>query len=284
MVTVSRAVSDAKATLAAAGVASALNDAQLLAAHVLNCTPMQLIFHGDEGMPVDYQALVQRRAAREPLQHIVGFAPFGELDLQVGPGVFVPRPETELLADHAVSCVRQLIQEGVDKPRVLDLCTGSGALALYLVTAVPKAEVTAVELDPQAAVWTKRNIERLADGVRLVMGDACDPQLLAGEQCFDVVVSNPPYVPEGVAIEPEVQADPHHAVFSGADGMTVIRKLVPNIARLLRPGGMAFVEHDDSTAGEVVAEFERAAVFADIHSRQDFAGRDRYVTAVRLGE
>lgn len=281
MVTVSTAVSQATATLAAAGVASPLFDAQLLAAHILGCGHTQLFLHNSDEMPAEYELLVSRRAAREPLQHIVGTAPMGHLDLAVGPGVFVPRPETELLGDWAV---RTLRSRGVDRPRVLDLCAGSGALALYVATLVPEASVVAVELDPAAAQWTQHNIAAHAPGVKLMLGDVTDPRLLTGVKPFDVIVSNPPYVPEMTAVEPEVQRDPHHAVFSGETGMDVIRGMVHNVARLLRPGGAVGIEHDDSTAAEVCAVLAATGMFSDIVSHQDFGGRDRYVTATKNTE
>ncbi|MEJ5928145.1 peptide chain release factor N(5)-glutamine methyltransferase [Corynebacterium sp. H128] len=272
----------ATATLAAAGVASPLFDAQTLAAYVLGCSRMDLILHDTENLPEKFADLVARRAQRVPLQHLLGTAPFGHLELAVGPGVFVPRPETELLGEWAVQWVRA---RGVDKPRVVDLCTGSGALALYLATLLPDAEVTAVELDPRAAAWTQRNIATLAPQVRLELGDVTSPTVLTelSGSC-DLVVSNPPYVPESTQVDPEVRVDPHHAVFSGDSGMDVIEAMLPVLARLLKVGGALGIEHDDSTAAQVRAVLEQAGCFGNIVSHRDFAGRDRYVSAEKICE
>ncbi|QGU01776.1 Release factor glutamine methyltransferase [Corynebacterium kalinowskii] len=275
-------IRQAAATLATAGVASPLNDARILAAHVLGCEPMELILHDQEALPLLFEELVQRRAQREPLQHILGTAPMGHLDLQVGPGVFVPRPETELVGAWTVERLRGM---GVEKPRVVDLCTGSGTLACYIASLIPEAQVTAVELDEAARQWALKNVADLGLGVTVVAGDATDPQLLPDLQgTADAVVSNPPYVPEGTPIEPEVQADPHHAVFSGGTGMDVIEKMVPIAARMLRVGGVLSIEHDDSTADLVCAVLAQQHCFGEITSHQDFAGRDRYVTAVKTSE
>lgn len=172
---------------------------------------------------------------------------------------------------------------GVDKPCVVDLCTGSGALACYIASLLPTARVTAVELDPNARRWAERNTAPL--GVELVAGDATDPHLLPEiDGCADAVVSNPPYVPEGTAVEPEVAADPHHAVFSGETGMDVIEKMVPIMVRMLRVGGVLAIEHDDATADLVEAVLAQQGCLGEITSHQDFAGRDRYVTAVKTSD
>lgn len=274
---VSDAVRSAAATLAAAGVASPLFDAQELAAHVLDCQRMDLLFKGDEPMPPRYDELVARRASREPLQHIVGTAPMGDIELAVGPGVFVPRPETELLGAWAAERVRRM---GVDKPVLVDLCTGSGTLACYLAAQLPGADVTAVELDEDALSWARRNTSQY--GITLVAGDATDAELLPHiDGVADAVVSNPPYVPERTVVEPEVEADPHMAVFGGESGMDVIEKMVPVIARMLRVGGITAVEHDDATAALVMAVLRDDGRFGEITSHQDFAGRDRFVTAIK---
>ncbi|MFV8395202.1 peptide chain release factor N(5)-glutamine methyltransferase [Corynebacterium hindlerae] len=279
MTDVSQAVKAAAATLADAGVASPLHDAQSLAAWCLGISRMDLFLHGADEMPAEYSELIARRAGREPLQHIVGSAPVGHLDLLVGPGVFVPRPETELIGDWAVQRLRGM---GVDKPCVVDLCTGSGTLAAYVASLVPSAQVTAVEIDPQAMTWAQRNLDPL--GVRTVLGDATAPDLLTNlnGRC-DMVLSNPPYVPEATPVEPEVRADPHHAVFSGESGMDVITAMAPTIYRFLAPGGVTAIEHDDATADLVCAVLEQYG-FEEIISHQDLGGRDRYVTAMKPAE
>lgn len=270
-------IRQAAATLAAAGVASPLIDAQILASHVLQCSRMDVVLRSSEDLPAEFDQLVARRARREPLQHILGNAPVGHLDLQVGPGVFVPRPETELLGQWAV---HQLAN--VETPNVVDLCAGSGTLALYVASLVPTAKVTAVELDSEAREWLLKNAAGTA--VRVEAGDATDPELLpqlTGR--VNLVVSNPPYVPEGTPVEPEVAADPHHAVFGGDSGMDVIDNMVPVIARLLCDGGRVGIEHDDATAALVCRALAEHG-FIDIQSHQDLAGRDRYVTATKPGE
>ncbi|MDU0478418.1 peptide chain release factor N(5)-glutamine methyltransferase [Staphylococcus chromogenes] len=280
MNTVSAAVSQAAATLADAGVASPLFDAQLLAAHALGCDRMELFLRSQDPMPEEYQELISRRAARVPLQHITGTAPMGHLDLAVGPGVFIPRPETELLGDWAVRWLRKQPASNDNRPKVLDLCTGSGALALYVATLVPQAEVTAVELDEVAAEWTRKNIARYAPDVELVLADASAPDVLVGRS-FDVVITNPPYVPSVAEVSPEVQQDPYHAVFSGESGMDFISAVAPNIVRWLNDGGAVGIEHDDSTATAVQDVLAKTAAFSQIKSHKDLAGRDRFVTAIR---
>ncbi|AKK02881.1 peptide chain release factor N(5)-glutamine methyltransferase [Corynebacterium epidermidicanis] len=284
MSSVAAAVAEATATLTDAGVASPLFDAQTLAASVLGIDRMQLIFSRDAEMPEAFFDLVAQRAARVPLQHIVGSASFGPLELAVGPGVFIPRPETELLALWALEQVEELQRQGVEKPRVLDLCTGSGALALYVASRARGAEVHAVELDPQAAAWTRRNIAAHAPWVELTMADVTAPGLLAGEAAFDVIVSNPPYVPASTPVSPEVQADPQHAVFSGESGMDCIVAMMPNVVALSRPGTVVGIEHDDATSAQVVDVFGASGQFEQVQPRQDLAGRLRFVTARRRGE
>lgn len=278
MRTLGEAMRDATDILQQAAVASPLNDARLIAAHLLGCAPLNVALYMREPVPAGFDEAVSRRAQREPLQHILGRAPMGALDLHVGPGVFVPRPETEVLADWAVRRGR-----GVDKPVVVDLCTGSGALAAYLAHELVDARVTAVELDPEAAAWAARNFSEFTPGVELVIGDATDAMLLPelhGQ--VDIVVSNPPYVPETGDLEPEVYRDPHMAVFSGAGGMDVIEQMVHLIFNLLKPGGVMGVEHDDTTSDLVLDVFNRHGGFTDVSVLRDLTGRARFVTASKL--
>jgi len=270
-------IASATHTLREAGVDSPEVDARLLAAHVLGVAPMQLMF---ADAPADfgerYTELVARRAAREPLQHIIGTAPFYGVDLAVGPGVFIPRPETEVLAEWAV---RKLI-DAPPAPTVVDLGSGTGALAIAVARARPDATVYAVEKSPAARAFLQRNVEKLAPQVNVVAGDMTDPELLAGITA-DVVVSNPPYVPETPKLQAEVYADPHEAVFSGADGMAAIRGLVPVVKQMLKDGGAVGIEHDDTTSEAVRAEL-RAGGFADVRALEDMTGRARFVTASKL--
>ena len=270
-------IASATHTLREAGVDSPEVDARLLAAHVLGVAPLQLMF---ADLPADfgdrYTELVARRAAREPLQHIIGTAPFYGVDLAVGPGVFIPRPETEVLAEWAV---RKLI-DAPPAPTVVDLGSGTGALAIAVARARPDAVVYAVERSEAARAFLQRNVEKLAPQVNVVAGDMTDPELLAGITA-DVVVSNPPYVPETPDLQKEVYADPHEAVFSGADGMAAIRGLVPVVKQMLKDGGAVGIEHDDTTSEAVQAEL-RAGGFADVRALEDMTGRARFVTASKL--
>lgn len=270
-------IASAANTLREAGVDSPEVDARLLAAHVLGVAPMQLMFaDAPAGFDERYTGLVARRAAREPLQHITGTAPFYGVDLAVGPGVFIPRPETEVLAEWAV----HKLCDAPPAPTVVDLGSGTGALAIAVARARPGATVYAVERSEAARVYLQRNVDTLAPQVNVVTGDMTDPQLLAGISA-DVVVSNPPYVPETPELQQEVYADPHEAVFSGADGMAAIRGLVPVVKQMLKDGGVVGIEHDDTTS-EAVQDELRAGGFAHVRAMEDMTGRARFVTASKL--
>ncbi|HEY7048218.1 MAG TPA: peptide chain release factor N(5)-glutamine methyltransferase [Jatrophihabitantaceae bacterium] len=263
---------DATRQLAAAGIDSPRVDAELLLAHALGIERSRLSTV-DGPVPASFGELVERRANREPLQYIVGRTAFRYLDLAVGPGVFVPRPETELLVD----AVLPKLGPG---PIVVDLCAGSGALALAVADEVPGATVYAVERSAAALSWLRRN----ASGTKVIVveGDVADPTLLAAlHGRVDTVLSNPPYVPTTTAVAPEVRADPDEAVFAGADGLAVIPAVIARAAQLLRPGGRLALEHDD-THGEAVPSLLRTAgEWHEVADHRDLAGRPRYVTAVR---
>lgn len=260
--------------LRAAGVASPEWDARILAAHLIHCGHMDIpLDHAPmPGFDVAFDALLHRREAREPLQYVLGSTWFGPLELKVGPGVFVPRPETEVMADWAV--------RNADGPRLVDLCTGTGALALYLRHYLPEAQVCAVELADAALAYTEANTH--GSGVEVIQADATAVDTLAQwNGTVDLIVTNPPYVPESPDLDPEVYHDPHDAVFAGADGMRVITRLIPTIARLLRPGGKVAIEHDDSTSDAVQAALVHYGGFEQIVPLQDLTGTPRFVTAVR---
>ncbi|MGW6425368.1 peptide chain release factor N(5)-glutamine methyltransferase [Nocardia sp. NPDC055053] len=277
---------EAAARLAEAGVASPLPDAENLAAHVLGVDRMRLALHPmvEPSEAERFGQLVDRRAARIPLQHLTGTAAMGEIELAVGPGVFVPRPETELLFAWALAWLETLPHDHA--PIVVDLCTGSGALALAIAHARPDAKVHAVELDPDAVTWARRNADdRIAAGdtpITLYADDVTDPALLTDlSGRVDLVVSNPPYIPEAAVLDPEVaDHDPHRALFGGPDGLDVIRAMVPTIARLLRPGGATAIEHDDTNGGGV-ASLLAAADFTGIVEHTDLADKPRFVVAHR---
>ncbi len=264
-----QALRSATDELSAAGCASPLVDARLIAAHLLHTDVGTLFFHDD--VPAGFWELVRRRATREPLQWILGTAPFGPLDLHVGPGVFIPRPETEILADWAVK---------QHAATYADLCTGSGAIAAYIAHYVPAARVVAAEKSTEAARYARENgVDNLWCGDVLNTA-ACVSALDPERDGFDVVVSNPPYVPEAAEVSPEVEADPHDAVFAGEDGMSCIPLLAHTAFALLKPGGCFGVEHDDATQPAVCMSLQEAG-FTDIEPMQDFAGKPRFVTGVK---
>ncbi|MGE2717666.1 peptide chain release factor N(5)-glutamine methyltransferase [Mycolicibacterium litorale] len=270
-----QAIDDAAAMLAAAGVDSARVDAELLAAHAAGIDRGRLMF---ADLPTDfpdrYRELVAGRARRIPLQHLTGTAAFGPVQVHVGPGVFIPRPETEAMLEWTLQ--QQLRAE----PVIVDLCTGSGALALALATARPRARVIAVENSAAALEYARRNLD--GTGVELVDADVTAAGLLPDlDGIVDLVVANPPYIPDGAALDPEVaDHDPAQALFGGADGMVVINAIVTVARRWLRPGGRCAVEHDDTTSALTAAAFD-AAVFDEVTARTDLTGRPRFVTARR---
>ena len=273
-----RSLAAASDRLAAAGVPSPRSDAEELAALSLGVDRRDLWRHDAVG--ADFEAYVRRRAAREPLQHITGRAWFRHLDLQVGPGVFVPRPETELVAQAAIDAARRG-PDPADGPVVVDLGTGSGAIALSVATEVTGSRVHAVEADPAAYAWAQRNCAGTAVDLRL--GDMAEA-FVDLDGTVDVVVSNPPYIPTGAHIrDPEVAAhDPARALWSGADGLDAVRVVEVVAARLLRPGGVVVVEHADLQGGSAPEVFRSAGRWADVRDHRDLAGRDRYLTATRL--
>lgn len=271
---------EAARRLADAGVPSPDHDAAELLAHVLGTTRSRLAVAAEPTAEqrTQYDALVARRARREPLQHLIGAAAFRHEELAVGPGVFTPRPETELLAGWGIDQARAVLDEG-RVPVVVDLCTGSGAIALAVAHEVPGARVHAVELSQDAFDWAARNLS--GSGVDLRQGDLADafPEL---DGLADVVLCNPPYIPleayESVAPEAR-DHDPHEALFSGEDGLDAIRGAERAAARLLRPGGWVGVEHADVQGESAPAVFVVSGRWHDVRDHQDLAGRPRYLTA-----
>lgn len=264
--------------LADAGVASPRVDAELLAAEVAGIPRGRLLMADppDTAQVARFRALVERRARREPLQHVLGTAAFWRSELSVGPGVFVPRPETELLVEWALQRLTT-----VSKPVVADLCAGSGAIGHAVATERPDATVYVVERYAEALSWLRHN---MSDTVAIIVeGDATSPNtMVTCNGTCDAVLSNPPYIPLGAAAQmsPEVDADPATALYGGADGLEVIRPLIPRAWDLLRPGGVVGIEHDD-THGEIVPELLREAGFDEVTEHRDLAGRDRFATARR---
>jgi release factor glutamine methyltransferase len=271
-----QAITEATTRLAAAGIDSARVDAEYLAAHAAGVDRARVMFtEPDSAFYPRFRDLVERRAQRIPLQHLVGTAAFGPVEVRVGPGVFIPRPETEALLEWAMN------QPLPPSPVIVDLCTGSGALALALAHTWPQAHVVAVEKSPDALVYARRNCAGSA--VEVLQADVTVPSLLSDRTgTVDLLVSNPPYIPDGADLDPEViDHDPAAALFGGPDGMSVIVPIIALAARLLRPGGKLGIEHDDTTADQVVAALERDGTFGDITARRDLTGRPRFVTATR---
>jgi release factor glutamine methyltransferase len=274
--------------LTGAGVESAVNDASELLAFVLGVprSRLPLVDAVTAAQAEEYGDLVGRRAARVPLQHLTGVTHFRYVELQVGPGVFVPRPETELLAGWAIEQARDVVSAGsidgagsTDAPVVVDLGTGSGAIAKSVVHEVPTARVHAVELDEGAHSWAARNLA--GTGVELRQGDLADAfDDLAGT--VDVVVSNPPYIPheawESVAAEVR-DHDPELALYSTGDGLDTIRVVERRAAHLLRPGGVVGVEHADVQGESAPAVFVESGRWEQVRDHRDLAGRARFLTA-----
>lgn len=277
------AVRAAAQRLADAGVPDPLVDAELLAGHVLDRRRGEVqaaIVRGDavdEAQQHALVALVARREAREPLQHITGTAPFRHLELAVGPGVFVPRPETETVVQFAIDA---LLNSGEPAPIGVDLGTGSGAIALAMATEVPHARVFAAELSDDAHAWAQRNVAGV-DNLTLVLSDLADafPEL---DGSASVVISNPPYVPDAaVPRDPEVRLfDPALALYGGADGLDVVRVLSSRALRLLRPGGVLVIEHGE-LQGAAIRELLTADGWRAAATHRDLTLRDRATTAIR---
>ena len=273
------AIDSATSLLADAGIGSARYDAEELAAHVAGTDRgrLSLLSPPDDVFFDHYNAAVTARSRRVPLQHLTGTAAFGPVTLSVGPGVFIPRPETEAMLEWAVA------QTLPAKPVVVDVCTGSGALALALARHWPYARVIGLDDSDAALDYARKNAA--GTPVQFVCADVTDPGVLTElDGQVDLVVSNPPYVPDGAELEPEVtEHDPPHAVFGGPDGMAVIPAVTRLAGRLLRPGGLFAVEHDDTTSSVTAETLSSTELFDDIVARIDLTGRPRFVTARMKG-
>lgn len=283
MTAVRRLLASATERLAGAGVASAAYDARLLLAHAWQVSSAELQRRQllgrdpDDRVEARFERLVEQRVARVPLQHLTGTAPFRGLELRVGPGVFVPRPETELLVDLVLQEIA-----GHDGARIVDLCAGSAAIALAIKHEAPFAVVAAVELDPMAHAWATRNAEVLGLDVEVELGAAQDA-LPGCEGRLDVVVSNPPYIPMGmVPVDPEVRDhDPEVALYGGSDdGLRIPLEVAARALQLLRPGGLLVMEHADTQGKSLPAALARRG-WVDVADHDDLAGRPRAVTARR---
>lgn len=278
--TVAEAVARLSRRLRAAGVPAAEVDAALLVRHVLGWSATRLVTDGDRNLPREageqLAALVARRVAREPLQLLVGSVGFRYLDLEVRPGVFIPRPETEVLAGEAIE---RTPPGGV----VLEPCTGSGAVACAVAHEARPGTVVASDRSPRAVALARANVARAGLDVRIVQGDllAPMPQRLRG--MVDVLVSNPPYLATGelAGLEPEVRDhDPAEALVAGPTGHEVSDRLLSEGAAWLRPGGWLLLEVGEQRAAEAAAR-AAATGLADAGVAADLAGRDRIVRARR---
>ena len=276
-------VAVAAVRLAEAGVEAPRADAELMAAHRHGVRRGQLNLVADCDFDPRYWDDVARREAREPLQHITGMAYFRYLELEVGPGVFVPRPETEVMTGWAID---RLAEMDVAEPVIADLGTGSGAIALAIAQEVPRAVVHAVEADPVARGWAERNVARCAGYAprtagRVVLHAADFAKALPDlDGVVDLVISNPPYIPLGASIPPEVgEYDPAGALWGGADGLDAIRVIEETARRLLRPDGLVAVEHGAPQGAAVYWVFAEERGWRDTRNHKDLARRDRFVTA-----
>ena len=259
-------------------------DAEHLLAHILGISRMDLhnpvlvestleAVNDDEVIQTQFFSLLDRRINHEPLQYLTGLAPFRYLELQVGPGVLVPRPESELLVDAVLTHIKNLPAP----VSVIDLGAGSGALALAIATEAPDTRVIAVENSPEAIFWLKRNVSLFAQSVRVVEGDVAD--VLPGIKC-DVVIANPPYIPDSQLLPRDVaNFEPHSALFGGPTGMELPRVFIAAAARLLKPGGVLVIEHTETQANSIAHEL--ALDFESITLHDDLVGRPRWTSAVR---
>ncbi|MCU1635101.1 MAG: SAM-dependent methyltransferase [Cryobacterium sp.] len=271
--------------LASAGIGDAEVDADLLIGHVLGASRGRVQAAGimgtrlSEAEAAAILSLLRRRVAREPVQHITGRAPFRTRELSVGPGVFVPRPETEQVAQLAIDALQALPDAA---PVAVDLGTGSGAIALAMATEVPNSRVWAVENSPEAFEWTRRNFaEANLENATLVFGDLAEA-LAELDGSVSVVISNPPYIPaDAIPRDPEVRLfDPPPALYGGADGLDVVRQVSTRALKLLRPGGTLVLEHGELQGAEI-----RSLLAADgwraTATHRDYTARDRATTAAR---
>jgi release factor glutamine methyltransferase len=282
-VKLSEALSLASEKLTEAGVPSPQSDATWLLCHILDTDRSDLLTRitFDQSLTVaqldEFLVALARREKREPLQHITGKAAFRSLELSVGPGVFVPRPETEQVVQYAIDYLRQLPRPGV----AIDLGTGSGAIAIAMATEVPQTKVYAVELSESAFDYAAKNIQANEAGVELRLGAMQEvvSDLVGG---LDVVISNPPYIPSSaIPIDPEVRNyDPELALYGGEDGLDVIRDISGIAAALLRPGGLLVLEHADGQS-EAIRELLLNDGWLSVSAFQDATMRYRTITAIR---
>ena len=280
-------LADISTRLARAGVPSPSVDAEFLLAHVTGLSRGELLAKIHQGLELEVaqltelDALVTRREAREPLQHLLGLAGFMSFEVQVGPGVFVPRPETESLAERAIQSASAMAigERGL---QIVDLCSGSGVLAIALARAIPHATVHALELSDEAMPYLRRNVAGLAPEVQIIQGSVAHWANEVETSSLDLVVSNPPYVPDAeIPNDPEVQLfDPALALYGGEDGLDVVRVIVEGAFRAVRPGGVLMLEHSN-LQGAAVRDVLEGYGFRTVSTEKDLVGRDRFTQGYR---
>jgi release factor glutamine methyltransferase len=277
--------------LQAAGVPSPEVDAVELAAHVLGVETAEvrrlMIVGGAIPAPFEepYAAVLAERARRVPLQHLTGRAHFRTLTLHVGPGVFVPRPETEVLVDLALAEVDRLLGTRPSGIRLVDLCAGSAAIALAMKTERPHVDVRALELSGDAVAWATANRDRLGLDVEIAVGDATRPSFEDWAGTVDVVTVNPPYIPAtAVPLDPEVRDhDPELALYGGSeDGLAIPLRIAEAAADLLRPEGLLLMEHADTQGESLPARLRATDDWLVVVDHDDLAGRPRVTAARRV--
>ena len=281
------ALADITMRLSRAGVASPGVDAEILLAHVAGMSRGEVLARVHQGVELtnkqaeDLEPLVVRREAREPLQHLLGVAPFMSFQVRVGPGVFVPRPETESLAERAIQTASTMAV-GDSGVRILDLCSGSGVLAIALARAIPHATVVALEVSDDALPYLAQNVEDLAPEVLITHGSLESWASAVPPASLDLIVSNPPYVPDAeIPNDPEVQNyDPRLALYGGEDGLDLIRVIAEAASRALRPGGVVMLEHSN-LQGAAVRDVLESHGFRTVSTEQDLVGRDRFTQGYR---
>ena len=278
-------IATAERRLKMAGVASPRSDAVTLAEHVWQGggqgDPRGAA--GTEDQTLSYHRLIGQRCQRVPLEHLTGVARFRNLDLLVGLGVFIPQPETSCVVQWAVDELRRCIASGEPQPLCVDLCTGSGTIALSIAFEVPQARVLAIELDSEALLWAERNAVRHSLNVAFYQGDVATACHELGGQ-LDLVVSNPPYVATGEmrVVRPEVRDhDPVVALDAGDDGLDLIRAVEGTARRLLKPGRTAIVEHSDRQGLTAPAIFQANGAWSCVADHPDHDRLDRFVTALK---
>ncbi len=268
----------AKDNLAKAGYSEV--DAEILFAHLLGINRMELhnpvalekAMENIGDIAEDYHQLVNRRLSHEPLQYITGEAHFRDLTLEVGPGVLVPRPESELMVSYLLALIEQ--KEGLVS--VIDLGAGSGALSIALSTECDRVRAIAVEKSPQALLWLRKNVARYVEEMRVVEGDVKDalPDVKA-----DFVIANPPYVPDDQELPADVKNEPSEALFGGATGLEIPKVFIEAAARLLKPGGVLAIEHTELQGQGISGLLEE--MFTKIELHYDLNDRPRWTSAVR---